>query len=126
MVQPDPIKAGGLLTCQKVAHLAEAFSKAFTPHDTSIHVGMAATLQLVAAVPNARGPQECRLFPPGRRRSSTRERTAHDAPAGGMVPQHILAEPFTIEPDGCLPVPQQPGLGVELNLDVIERYGVEA
>ncbi len=35
VVQPDPIKAGGLLTCQKVAHLAEAFSKAFTPHDTS-------------------------------------------------------------------------------------------
>ena len=56
VVQPDPIKAGGLLNCQKVAHLAEAFSKAFTPHDTSVNLGMAATLQLVASVPNARGP----------------------------------------------------------------------
>lgn len=126
VVQPDPVKAGGLLTCQNVAHLAESFSKAFTPHDTSIHVGMAATLQLVAAVPNARGPQESRLFPPGRQRSSTRERTAYDAEAGSVVPHHILAEPFTIESDGCLPVPQKPGLGVELNQDVIKRYGVEA
>src|SRR5436190_230546 len=81
VVQPDPIKAGGLLTCQKVAHLAEAFSKAFTPHDTSIHLGMAATLQLVAAVPNARGPQESTLYPPGVQRSTMRERTPYDAEA---------------------------------------------
>src|SRR5919108_2968055 len=111
VVQPDPIKAGGLLTCQKVAHLAEAFGKAFTPHDTSMHVGMAATLQLVAAVPNARGPQECRL-PPTR------------APAA--VPDELLAEPFRLDADGCLAVPQRPGLGVELNEEIVRRYGVEA
>jgi galactonate dehydratase len=126
VVQPDPIKAGGLLICQKVAHLAEAFSKAFTPHDTSVHVGMAATLQLVAAVPNARGPQESTLYPPGTPRPATRERTAYDAEASAAVPHRILAEPFTLDHDGCLPVPQKPGLGVELNEDVIRRYGVEA
>jgi L-alanine-DL-glutamate epimerase-like enolase superfamily enzyme len=126
VVQPDPIKAGGLLTCLKVAHLAEAFSKSFTPHDTSIHLGMAATLQLVAAVPNARGAQESTLYPPGTGRSTSRERAAYDTPANGVVPQHILAEPFQIGADGCLPVPLGPGLGVELNQDVLARYGVEA
>ena len=42
VVQADPVKTGGMLVCQKVAHLAEAFSKALTPHNTSVHVGMAA------------------------------------------------------------------------------------
>lgn len=111
VVQPDPIKTGGLLVCQKVAHLAEAFSKAFTPHDTSVHVGMAATLHLVASVPHARGPQESTL-PPSR--------------SSKPVPNEIITTPFQLDRDGCLPVPQAPGLGVELNPDVLARYGVEA
>jgi L-alanine-DL-glutamate epimerase-like enolase superfamily enzyme len=126
VVQPDPIKAGGLLTCQKVAHLAESFSKAFTPHDTSVHVGMAATLQLVAAVPNARGPQESTLYPAGVRRSATREGTAYEAGPPRPVPHQILAEPFKVGADGCLAVPQGPGLGVALDEEILRRHGVEA
>jgi L-alanine-DL-glutamate epimerase-like enolase superfamily enzyme len=126
VVQPDPIKAGGLLTCLKIAHLAEAFSKAFTPHDTSVNLGMASTLQLVAAVPGARGPQESTLYPEGVRRPPTRERTAYEAEADGIVPRRILAEPFRIDADGCLAVPQGPGLGVTLDEDVLARFGVEA
>ena len=112
VVQVDPIKTGGLLVCQKVAHLAEVFGKAVTPHNTSVHVGMAATLHLVAATPGARGPQECRLPPavPGGPRS---------------VPDELLAEPFALDRDGCLALPQKPGLGVELNPEIVERYGVE-
>lgn len=111
VVQPDPIKTGGLLVCQKVAHLAEAFSKAVTPHSTSVHLGMAATLHFVAATAGARGPQECRL-PPVRTPSP--------------IPDEVLAEPFRLGPDGCLAVPQGPGLGVELNKEIVQRYGIEA
>lgn len=111
VVQPDPVKAGGLLVCQKIAHLAEAFSKAFTPHDTSVHYGMAAVLHLVAATPGARGPQECRL-PPVRTPSP--------------VPDELLAEPFKLDREGYLAVPQGPGLGVELNPEIVKRHAVEA
>jgi L-alanine-DL-glutamate epimerase-like enolase superfamily enzyme len=111
VVQPDPVKAGGLLVCQKIAHLAESFSKAFTPHDTSVNFGMAAVLHLVASTPGARGPQESRL-PPARTPSE--------------VPDEMLAEPFKLDQAGYLAVPTKPGLGVELNPDIVKRYGVEA
>ena len=108
VLQPDPVKAP-LLTCKKIAHLAEAFSKAFTPHDTSVHLGMAATLHLIASVPNARGPQECTLPP------------AQDKEDGSRV----LAQPFRLEKDGCLAVPQAPGLGMEIDEAALRRSGIE-
>jgi len=108
VVQPDPVKAP-LLTCKKIAHLAEAFSRAFTPHDTSVHLGMAATLHLVASVPNARGPQEA-TFPPAQEKA----------------PAALLREPFRLDADGCLPVPQGPGLGVDPDADYLRRHAVDA
>jgi len=108
VLQPDPVKAP-LLTCKKIAHLAEAFSKAFTPHDTSVHLGMAATLHLIASVPNARGPQECTLPPAQEKEDGSR----------------VLAQPFRLEKDGCLPVPQAPGLGVEIDEAALRRSGIE-
>jgi L-alanine-DL-glutamate epimerase-like enolase superfamily enzyme len=108
VLQPDPVKAP-LLTCKKVGVLAEAFSKAFTPHDTSVLHGMAAALHLVASVPSARGPQECTLPP------------AQDKEDGADV----LSHPFRLERDGCLPVPQAPGLGVDLD-ERAQRAAIEA
>jgi L-alanine-DL-glutamate epimerase-like enolase superfamily enzyme len=60
------------------------------------------------------------------RRPPARERTASPPEADGIVPRRILAEPFRLDPDGCLPVPQEPGLGVTLDVDVLARFGVEA
>ena len=108
VLQPDPVKVS-LLVCKKVAALSEAFSKAFTPHDTSVHLGLAATLHLIASVPNARGPQECTLPP------------AQDKEDGSGV----LAELFRLDADGCLPVPQRPGLGVEPDPEKVRRHGRE-
>ena len=39
--------------------------------------------------------------------------------------QWYLAEPIRIDPDdGCMPVPQGPGFGVELDEDKIRRFAV--
>ncbi|NLS80017.1 MAG: mandelate racemase/muconate lactonizing enzyme family protein, partial [Chloroflexi bacterium] len=34
----------------------------------------------------------------------------------------ILTEPILIGADGCVPIPDKPGLGIELNEEVIARY----
>ena len=71
---------------------------------------MAATLHLIASVPGARGPQECTLLPP-----------AQDSDDGSSV----LTEPFRLDAEGCLVVPQGPGLGVEPDPDRLRRHSRE-
>jgi len=36
----------------------------------------------------------------------------------------LLAEPFRLQPDGTLPVPQGPGLGITVQEEVVHRYAV--
>jgi hypothetical protein len=43
-----------------------------------------------------------------------------------MIPEHrdaLLKEPLHIRADGMLPVPVEPGLGVELDPKALRRYG---
>jgi L-alanine-DL-glutamate epimerase-like enolase superfamily enzyme len=105
-VQPDPLKAGGLLACKKVAILAEAFSRDCVPHNTQVNIGFAATLQLVASTPNCRGAQECWLLP-GR--------------APDLLRDELLETPFQVV-GGAVNVPDGPGLGVTVNESVVRRY----
>ncbi|HXI17578.1 MAG TPA: enolase C-terminal domain-like protein, partial [Chloroflexota bacterium] len=67
------------------------------------------TLHLIASVPNARGPQEGTLPPAQEKEDGSR----------------VLAQPFRLEKDGCLPVPQAPGLGVEIDEAALRRSGIE-
>ena len=46
--------------------------------------------------------------------------TAREVEALGVV---WLEEPLMIDEDGNLPVPQKPGIGVDLNEDWIKKYG---
>ena len=105
-VQPDPIKAGGLLFCKKVATLAEAYSRDCVPHQSQINIGFAAHLHLIASTPNCRGAQECWILP-GREPDPLRD--------------ELLEEPFRVI-DGFVDVPRKPGLGVSINEATIRRY----
>jgi L-alanine-DL-glutamate epimerase-like enolase superfamily enzyme len=55
MIQPDPIKAGGITEFKKIATLGQAFFKPIVPHNTKPTLGTAATLHLMASISNA-GP----------------------------------------------------------------------
>ena len=35
----------------------------------------------------------------------------------------LVTEPFRPDPDGFLPIPTKPGLGIELNREALRRYG---
>jgi len=100
IVQPDVIKAGGFSVCRKVAALAEAFGCVCTPHQTQ-PLGTVANLHLAAALPNIRYSQEYNIEP-----HPLRDR--------------LFTEPVLEVRDGHLQVPQGPGLGVEINPEVLE------
>lgn len=98
-IQPDVIKVGGLLQAKKIGILAEAFGAPVTQHNTQPTLGTVAMLHFAAVCPAARTPQELNI--------------------AGLEGQHhltgLLREPDLTVRDGCLRVPEGPGLGVELD-----------
>jgi len=100
IVQPDVIKAGGFSVCKKVAALAEAFGFVCTPHQTQ-PLGTIATLHFVAATPCCRYSQEYNIEP---------------HPIGDA----LFRNPVPVV-DGHMAVPEGPGLGVEINEEVLSR-----
>jgi L-alanine-DL-glutamate epimerase-like enolase superfamily enzyme len=100
IVQPDLIKAGGFSVCKKVAALAEAFGCVCTPHQTQ-PLGTIATLHFAAATPCCRYSQEYNIEP---------------HPIG----DRLFRNPVSVV-DGCMAVPEGPGLGVEINEEIPGR-----
>lgn len=98
IIQADVTKAGGLSECKKIAALTDAAGLYYTPHDTSVLIGLAACLHLVASTPCCRYAQEYIMEPRGNRLT-------------------ILKEPLVPE-RGHLKVPNGPGLGIE----IVDKY----
>jgi len=100
-IQPDVTKVGGLSEEYRIAMHAYDHSILFVPHGWNTAVGLAADLQLVAAVPTARWVE-------------------YITPAPYV--EDIVAEPFTLDADGLLTIPEAPGLGVKLNSDGVKAH----
>ncbi len=107
VVQPDVTISTGILNGKKVAGMAEAHNLEFSPHTWTNGIGFAANLQLMAATPIC--PYcEFPFEPPG------------------WVPEardFMLTEPFKIDKDGYVKVPDKPGLGIEMDWDRIKKHG---
>lgn len=111
-VNADGHICGGLSTLRKIAHMATALGKKCIPH--GIHsTDLAGQLQVVAACPEIPIEEIVMVVPP--LLPQEQWRPAHE----------ILRTPslYTIR-DGCLQIPQGPGLGVDYNEDAIEEYRV--
>jgi len=103
IVQPDLIKVGGFLVGKKVAALAEAFGRVCTPHQTQ-PLGTIANLHFVASTPCCRYFQEYNIEP---------------HPIG----ERLFRNPVPVV-DGCMEVPEGPGLGVEINEEILGQAEV--
>jgi len=102
LVQPDVCRAGGITECRKIADLADVYGAAFAPHvsiGSAIH--FAASAHLAAAVPNF----------------MIMEYWIGANPIGSA----ILKTPFEAE-NGVLPVPQGPGLGIEIDEEALRAH----
>jgi L-alanine-DL-glutamate epimerase-like enolase superfamily enzyme len=103
ILQPDVIKSGGFTEMMKIAALAQTFNKPITVHNTQPTIGTAAHLHFWAACQNCLYPQEYNIEP-----HPLRDKTP------------ILKTPLEIK-DGYMDVPQGPGLGVEVDEELILR-----
>ena len=105
VVQPDVVLAVGMSRARVVAEAALLANRWFTPHTWTNGLGLLANLHVVAGVGG--GPYlEFPYDPPG----WTEQRR-----------DFLLAEPLMIERDGCLRVPEAPGLGAEIDEAALAR-----
>jgi L-alanine-DL-glutamate epimerase-like enolase superfamily enzyme len=108
-VQPDVTRAGGITETRRIAQLAQVFDIRYAPHvGFSGAVCVAATIQLAAAAANFHAI-ETMVIP-----NPLREELALEA----------IGSAAQLTNDGQIPVPAGPGLGIDLDLEAIERYRI--
>ncbi len=104
--QPDASFCG-IDTAVRIMHEANRRALRFKPHTWSNGIGFAMNLQIAAANP-VREPIEYPYEPPGWIPS---------------VRDGILAQPFLVDKEGHVPIPDRPGLGFEIDEKALKRYG---
>lgn len=110
VVQPDLSLCGGFWQGRRIADLAELHHVRLSPHVWGSGIGLAAAVHFVASRPAS--PQ------------------AQDAPWPTLVEYDVGENPLRerllkvplVAKNGALAVPDGPGLGIEVNWDVVEQY----
>jgi len=104
--QPDVTFAGGFFQCRQLAAMVQAHGKVVTPHTWTNGIGFAANLQFAASL----GQCPYLEFP-------------YDPPTWTVEARDfLLTEPFRIDEDGCVRLPDKPGLGIELDEEKLAKY----
>ncbi len=109
IVQPDVCAAGGISECKKIADMASAFGVRINPHVWGTGVALAASLQLIAALPHN---------PPGLHPIEPLlefDRSEHP------IRMAVLVEPIE-QRGGRVEIPQGPGLGIEIDRAALARF----
>lgn len=111
IVQPDLCAAGGFSECKKIAALASAFGVECVPHAWGSVIGLAATVQFLAALPDQ--PPALRPMSPMLEFEQT-PNPLRDTLAVAPIEQR----------KGIVAVPTGPGLGIEIDRAVLKKYKV--
>lgn len=101
IVQPDVTKVGGISEERRIAWMANDYGVRFIPHGWNTAVGLAADLQLASAFPDT---------------------DLVEYLTGSPFIDDIALNRWNLDQDGMLAIPSLPGLGLELNPDMIEKY----
>ena len=110
IVQPDTCSAGGISECKKIADFAETYNLRYAPHVWGSGIALAAALQLLAVIPSFT-PQSLNPVEP----MLEFDQTEHP------IRQVLLLEPIEHR-KGIVQVPNGPGLGIEIDRSVLERF----
>jgi len=100
IAQPDLTKVGGLSEARRIAWLAEPQGIDIVPHGWNTAVGVAADLQFT---------------------STLSSRPFVEFNVGNPLVEDLCSRPFKLDSEGCLPVPDTPGLGVEIDREKLKR-----
>ena len=104
VAQPDVCIVGGLTPARRIARRAYDNGVPLVPHVWGTPVALAASLQLIATLPTEPWLEFDRSPNPLR--------------------EELAVGSFSPNDDGMVVIPDEPGLGVELDEDAIERYRV--
>ena len=110
IVQPDVAHAGGISELRRIAAFAEAYDVALAPHCPLGPIALAACLQIAAATPN-HVIQEMSL--------GIHYNQGHDLLA------FVKNKPALMPVAGYLPVPEEPGLGIEIDEHAVREAGLK-
>jgi L-rhamnonate dehydratase len=107
VLQPDVSRAGGITETMRIAALGHAHARPVVPHHFSSGILGAASVHVNASIPNS-------LF------------QETPAPGEGSILNTDLVEPkVALDADGCIVIQSGPGLGIELNPDIVAEYRVD-
>jgi L-alanine-DL-glutamate epimerase-like enolase superfamily enzyme len=107
IIQPDAMFTGGITGAVQIARAAQNAGLEFAPHTWSGNgIGLMANMHVLGATHGAwlEFPYDPPSFLPD-------------------VRDAMLTKTIAIEPDGTVCLPQEPGLGIELDLAAIEKHG---
>ena len=111
ILQPDLCAAGGFSEMTKIVAMASAANMPVIPHVWGTNVGLAAALQLFAALPN---------FP--ERRFPAEPFFEYDR-SPNPLRDGVTVEKFKMK-NGYLDIPERPGLGVTLDPAFVEKHTI--
>lgn len=107
VVQPSAVRAGGINEIVRIAEMAYSRGRLCIPHSWCHMVGVAAELHMAAVVPNMPYIEFPVAIP--------------DSP----IISELLEPKIAVRKDGTIEVPNRPGLGFELNEDVVKKFRVD-
>jgi len=101
IVQPDVTKVGGISEERRIAYMAQDKGIRFIPHGWNTAVGLAADLHLASAFPDT---------------------DLVEYLIGSPFIDEIKVGGWKLDADGMLAIPSKPGLGIELDPDIVKKY----
>ena len=101
IVQPDVTKVGGISEERRIGWMARENGIRFIPHGWNTLIGLAADLHLSSAFSDT---------------------DLVEYLTGSPYVDEIGTEKWVLDEDGMLPIPNRPGLGIELDPDALTKY----
>jgi D-galactarolactone cycloisomerase len=111
ILQPDIAAAGGISETKKIADMANAFGVRVNPHVWGTGVALAASLQLIAALPHN---------PPG---LHPIEPLLEFDQSEHPIRFAVVQEPI-VQRDGWVAIPDRPGLGIEIDRAALAKFSI--
>jgi D-galactarolactone cycloisomerase len=109
ILQPDIAAAGGISETKKIADMANAFGVRVNPHVWGTGVALAASLQLIAALPHN---------PPG---LHPVEPLLEFDQSEHPIRMAVIREPI-VQRDGWVAIPDRPGLGIDIDRAALAQF----